>query len=423
MNKEFFDVMKTSYTAYHASDNAVEILKREGFEELFEDEPYHISTGGKYFIRRGGTAVIAFKIGDLTDYNFKIVASHLDSPALKLKYNPISESMGMSKLNVETYGGAINSTFTDVPLKIAGKVYLEKNNNIYGRTYTDEHNYIIPNVAIHMNRKANDGFVYNPQVDLCPLFGMNSDKDYFDKIGTNDEKVVGYDLFAVNATEPFLSGANDEFFCSPRLDNLVCTFASVLSLVKCNVKGVAVAFLADNEEIGSRTAEGADSDFLKKTLKAINKCLGYDRTAFDMAISRSFLVSADNAHAVHPNHPELSDPTNKVVMGGGIVIKHHANKNYTTDGLSSVLFEKIMKKENIKTQHFFMRSDLRCGSTLGTLSTSQIAIKSVDIGIAQLAMHSSLETMCASDVEQLEKGLSAFYDSSYVKTSDGYCLN
>lgn len=423
MNKKFFDAMKTSYTAYHASDNAVEILEKEGYKELFEDQPYQLSKQGKYFVRRGGTALIAFKIGNLTDYNFKIVASHIDSPALKLKYNPISDTMGMKKLNVETYGGAINSTFTDVPLKIAGKVYLEKNNRIYGRTYTDSHNYIIPNVAIHMNRKANDGFVYNPQVDLCPLFGLDVDKDYFDKIGEQDENVVGYDLFAVNATEPFLSGANDEFFCSPRLDNQICAFASLFSLIDCNNKGVAVAFLADNEEIGSRTAEGADSDFLKKTLKSINKSLGYDRTAFDVAISRSFLVSADNAHAVHPNHSELSDQTNKVIMGGGLVIKHHANKNYTTDGLSSALFEQIMKRENIKTQHFFMRSDLRCGSTLGTLSTAQIAIKSVDIGVAQLAMHSSLETMCASDIDQLEKGLRAFYDSSYAKTEDGYCLN
>lgn len=419
MNKTVFEALGKSYTAYHASDEALELLEKNGFERLSEDVPFELKTGGKYYVRRGLTAVIAFKIGDLSDYNYKIVATHIDSPALKLKYNPVTETAGMSKLNVETYGGGIWSSFVDVPLKIAGKLYLKSENEIFARTYTDPHEYIIPNVAIHMNRKLNDGYVYNPQTDLAPLFGLSGDKNYFEGLCEEGERVVGYDLYAVNATKPFFAGANDEFLCSPRLDNLACAFCSVDALTGCSPKGIAVCFLADNEEVGSSSAEGANSDFLRNTLKKINAALGFDDNAFAGSIARSFLVSADNAHALHPNHPELSDPTNRPVMGGGIVIKHHANKNYTTDGLSSAIFEQIMQSAGVKTQHFFMRSDLRCGSTLGTISLTQIAMKSVDIGLGQLAMHSSLETMCAADADSMSDGLRVFYDASYKLSGNG----
>ena len=419
MNDLVLKAMETSYTAYNACDNAAAILEKNGFVRLFEHEDISVKRGGKYYVVRGGSALIAFKIAeDLTDYSFKIVASHLDSPALKLKYSPVVKAGGAAKLNVETYGGGINSTYLDVPLKIAGKIYVKEGDEIVAKTYVDEHEYVIPNVAIHMNRALNDGYKYNEQTDLMPLFGLDCDGDYFN--GLSGGKVVGYDLYAVNATKPFFAGVNGEFFCSPRIDNQVCAFSSLAALLESRTSGISVAYLADNEEIGSRSAEGADSDFLKKTLKTVNKSLGYTRTDFDKAIARSFLVSADNAHAVHPNHPELSDPTNKSVMGGGIVVKHHANKNYTTDGLSSAVFEQIMQKAGVKTQHFFMRSDLRCGSTLGTIALTQLAIKSVDIGLAQLAMHSSMETMCAADVDQMVKGLAAFYESAFTPTENGY---
>lgn len=422
MNNLVFKAMENAYTAYNACDNAAEILEKNGFVRIFEHEDAKIVKGGKYYVCRGGSSLIAFTVSEnLENYRFKIVASHLDSPALKLKYSPVVKSDNVAKLNVETYGGGINSTYLDVPLKIAGKIYVKHGDEIVAKTYVDPHEYIIPNVAIHMNRTLNDGYKYNEQTDLMPLFGIDPDGDYFSKLG--GEEVAGYDLYAVNAIKPFFAGVNDEFFCSPRIDNQVCAFSSIAALLNGNGDGVSVAFLADNEEIGSRSAEGADSDFLKKTLKTVNKRLGFTRDDFDKAIAKSFLVSADNAHARHPNHPELSDPTNKSVMGGGIVIKHHANKNYTTDGLSSAVFESVMQKANVKTQHFFMRSDLRCGSTLGTISLTQLAMKSVDIGLGQLAMHSSLETMCASDVDEMVKGLTAFYDSNFTITESGYKMN
>lgn len=421
MNKFIYDAMKSSYTAYHAADNAAAFLADNGYEELFEHEEMRIKRGGKYFVRRGGSSLIAFKIGDLSYYNYKIVASHLDSPALKLKYSPVVKACGVSKLNVETYGGGIISSYLDIPLKIAGRIYVRKGDRIEGETYTDPHLYIIPNAAIHMNRALNDGYKYNPQTDLMPLFGLDADEDYFSHLGQS-KKTVGYDLFAVNAAQPFFAGVNDEFFCAPRIDDQICAFASLAALADCNPEGVAVAFLADNEEVGSRTAEGADSDFLRKTLETVNRSLGMDAADFGRAVACSVTVSADNAHAAHPDYPHLSDPTNATVLGGGIVIKHHANKNYTTDGLSSALFEEIMKAAGVKTQHFFMRSDLRCGSTLGTLSLSQLAMESVDIGVAQLAMHSATETICASDADAMTDGLKAFYSARYKRTSNGYKL-
>ena len=414
MNEFIFNGLGKAYTAYHASEYVCNELEAKGFTRLYEGEPYNVARGGKYFITRGDTAVIAFTVGNLDIYEYKIVASHIDSPALKLKYNPVISSAGVKKLNVEMYGGAILSTFLDVPLKIAGRITVRKGNEIYCRVVTDSHEYVIPNVAIHMNRDINGGYAYNVQTDLSPLLGIDVADDYFNSLAGDGESVVGYDLYAVNATAPFIAGADNSLLCSPGLDNRVCAFGSVEAMLNSSFDGVSVCYLADSEEIGSRTAEGADSDFLKKTLKNINKALGFDRACFDRAIARSFMVSADNAHAVHPNHPELSDPTNKVTLGGGIVIKHHANKNYMTDGFSAAAFGEIMKDAGVKTQSFFMRSDLRCGSTLGSLSTSQIAISGVDIGTPQLAMHSSLETMAVSDCDCLVDGLKAFFNRRYA---------
>lgn len=420
MNKTVFNGLKRSYTAYHAVEYAKKYLMANGFTPLHEEQDWEVERGGKYFVERGGSAIIAFSVGALNEYDYKIVTSHLDSPALKLKANPVMDSAGVKKLNVETYGGGIWSTFTDVPLKIAGRIVVKRDDRVESVVYTDDHNVVIPNVAIHMNRKINDGFVYNAQTDLCPLFSMSAGNEFFKNI--DGEEVLGYDLYVVHDAVPFFAGTNDEFICSPRLDNLVCAFASLDAIVNSTTDGINVAFLADSEEIGSRTPEGADSDFLQKTVKRINKSLGYDCVALDKALARSFLVSADNAHAVHPNHPELSDPTNKVLMGGGVVIKYHANRNYTTDALSSALFKQIAKDADVKTQDFYMRSDLRCGSTLGAISSSHLSVRSVDIGAPQLAMHSAVETMCVSDVNEMVKALIAFYNATYTFRNGGYDL-
>jgi aspartyl aminopeptidase len=226
-----------------------------------------------------------------------------------------------------------------------------------------------------------------------------------------DGQLVGYDLFLVNKTQPFFAGVNGDLLCAGRLDNQLSALTSVESLVQSRGDGVCLALLADSEEVGSRSNEGADSDFLRKTLQRVNRALGYTAEQLDMALAKSFIVSADNAHATHPNHPELSDPTNKVELGGGVVIKHHANKNYTTTSYTCAAFTELMSKANVKVQNFFMRSDLRCGSTLGAISSSQVSIASVDIGAPQLAMHSSLETAAVSDVASYLDCMTTFYSS------------
>ncbi len=420
MNQTVLQGLTQSYTAYHVVEWASRYLEENGFTRLYESEEWSLAQGGKYYVVRGGSALIAFRAGADCS-TFTVAASHTDSPALKLKYNPVQTVAGLQKLNVETYGGGIWSTFTDVPLAIAGRVITRKNGVLSAKTYTDPYTYVIPNVAIHLNRKANDGYVYNAQVDLAPLFGANAPQDYFQSIGGDGEEVVGYDLFAVNATKPFLAGSNDEFLCAPGIDNRISAISSLVSLVQSNPTSLAVAFLADNEEVGSRSAEGADSDFLKRTLKRATKALNVSQE-FSQCVAKSFLVSVDNAHGIHPNHPELSDPTNKVELGKGIVIKHHANRNYTTTGLTAALFDSLMQKANVPTQNFFMRSDLRCGSTLGAISSSHIPFPSVDVGVPQLAMHSSLETVAVVDCDSLLDGLTALYEAKIQATKDGYSL-
>ncbi|MCQ2398912.1 MAG: M18 family aminopeptidase [Clostridia bacterium] len=421
MNDFVFNGLKGGYTPYHAVKISEDYLAQKGFVSLSETSRWEIKTGGKYFVKRGDSSLIAFTVGR-GDYRFKIISSHVDSPALKVKYNPVEKAGNQLKLNVETYGGGIWHTFADVPLALCGRLAVEKNGKVFGRVYTDPHTYVIPNVAIHMNRKANEGFVYNPQIDLCPLFGTAGKADeYFSHIVGEDEKLVGYDLFLVNKTAPFYVGADDEFFCSGRIDNLLSAFSSVEALVNSNGGGISLVFLADSEEVGSRSNEGADSDFLRKTMSRINRALGYTEEDFDRAVSGSFGLSADNAHAVHPNHPELSDPTNKTELGGGVVFKFHANRNYTTTSLLAGAVASVMRSAGIKTQDFFMRSDLKCGSTLGAISSSQISVPCVDIGMPQLAMHSSMETASVADADAYLEFMTTFFNSK-LKVENGEIL-
>ena len=406
MNNLVLNAMETAYTAYNACDNAAAILEKNGFVRLFEHEEMNIKKGGKYYICRGGSSLIAFKIAEnLDEYNFRIVASHLDSPALKLKYSPVMKNGNVAKLNVETYGGGINSTYLDVPLKIAGKIYVKENDEIVAKTYVDPHEYIIPNVAIHMNRSLNDGYKYNEQTDLMPLFGINPEDDYFAKL--DKSAVVGYDLYAVNATKPFFAGVNDEFFCSPRIDNLTSVYSGLSALIAAEPHDIAVCACLDNEEIGSGTRQGSPN-WLEQVLCAICDALGLTETQAFAARENGFVLSADNGHAVHPAHPEKSDPYTKAYMGKGVMIKHHVN--YSTDGLSSALFKHIASLADVPVQDYYNNSAVSCGSTLGLVTSRTLGIKTCDIGLAQLAMHSACETVALCDVEHMKAALLTFFN-------------
>ena len=420
MNK-LLTFLQNSYTPYHATENAKNLLLENGFIPLKETEDWILNEGGKYFVERGGSALIAFTVENLDGFAFKIVASHTDSPALKIKENPATNSANCVKLNVEKYGGGIWYSFFDRPLKIAGRVIRGSGRSLHAENVVSPFNVQIPSVAVHQNREVNEKFAVNAQVDLQPLCALLNEQVTADDVMKKvvGEKALSYDLFLVNADMPYRFGVNNEFLAAPRIDNLACTFAGLQALLSASeTSGVCVLAVMDNEEIGSLSAQGADGDFLETTLRRIAYALRFDDNEFYKALASSFLLSADNAHAAHPNHPEKADPTNAPKLGGGIVIKSHAGKAYVTDALSSAVLKTIFENADVPYQSFFNRSDARSGSTLGALVTRHVSMPGADIGIAQLAMHSACESIAIADYDVMVKGLSAYFATTLQFTED-----
>lgn len=413
------EFLKNSYTAYQAVDNAKTLLKANGFVPLSETEDWTLEEGGKYFVERGGSALIAFTVDGLDDFCFRIVASHTDSPALKLKENPARASGVYTTLNVEKYGGGIFYSYFDRPLKLAGRIVYEENGIVKTQTVVSEKNFVIPSLAVHMNRGVNEGFAINPQIDLQPLLSLSGEGENW-LTAVTDKKAISYDLYLVNAETPYFFGLNDEFLAAPRIDDLTGVYASLQALLShARSGGVCVAACFDSEEIGSTTLTGAGGDLLEILLKRIAYAFKFDENEYYKALASSFLFSLDNAHGVHPNHPEKSDPTNKTTLGGGIVIKAHADKAYVTDALSSAVAKTVFDRAGVKYQTFFNRSDVRSGSTLGRISLEHVGVNGVDIGLAQLAMHSSIECFAKSDYTELINGLTAYYSSEILFSSEG----
>ncbi len=416
------EFLKNSYTSFHTCENAREFLTQNGFHRLAEASDWALSEDGKYFVERNGS-IIAFTVGALDDFRFKIVASHTDSPALKLKENPVIKSGVYATLNVERYGGGLWYSFVDRPLKIAGRVIKKVDGVLRAETVVSPFLVNIPSVAIHQNREANEKFALNAQVDLplCAFYEQDGEALTTEKLlnAIAGEGVVSYDLYLVNADMPYSFGVNNEFLASPRIDNLTSVYASLQALIANEENsGICLAACFDNEEIGSLTAHGADGDFLEKVLHRIAYALRFDDEEYFKALASSFLLSVDNAHAVHPNHPEKADPTNKTLPGGGIVIKSHACGAYITDAMSSAVIKTIFDNANVKYQTFFNRSDVRSGSTLGAISLRHAGMHGVDVGLAQLAMHSACECFAESDYNELVNGLTAFFASNLLLSND-----
>ena len=416
------EFLKNSFTSYHVCENAKKLLLENGFQPLYEEDDWAISEDGKYFVERSG-ALIAFTIGALDDFSYKIIASHTDSPALKLKENPLQKSPLYATLNTETYGGGIWYSFFDRALKIAGRVIVKDNDRLYEKTVVSPFNVRLPSVAIHQNRSANEGFSVNAQVDLAPLLALSENVENMQTLISKiaGEEVLSYDLYLVNADMPYSFGINNEFLASPRIDNLTSVYASLSALVKEGARrGVCVAACMDNEEMGSLTAQGADGDFMETVLRRIAYSLRFDDMEYYKALANSFLLSVDNAHASHPNHPEKSDPTNKTALGGGVVIKNHANRAYVTDALSSAVVKTIFDNANVRYQTFFNRSDVRSGSTLGSIALRHTSMAGADIGLPQLAMHSACECFAKADYAELTNGIFAFYACTLTREEDGF---
>ena len=414
---KLLDFIKKSPTAFQAAGELRKRFLEEGYQELKEEEHWELQHGGKYFVMRNHSAIIAFSIPVNDSRRFHIIASHSDSPSFKIKENPeISVNNAYVKLNVEAYGGMIMSTWFDRPLSVAGRMIVRKNGKIVEKMgCIDRALLMIPSLAIHMNREVNGGYRFNVQKDLLPLYGNGGDKGTFmlmmaKEAGVRTEDILGHDLFLYNRMPGTVWGARNEFVSSPRLDDLQCTYASMEGFLRADKKrNIAVHCVLDNEEVGSSTKQGAAATFLKDVLFRIHLALGGTYEEYLMALAESFMISADNAHGLHPNYADKSDPVNRPVLNGGIVIKYNANQKYCTDGVSAAVFKELCREAEVPYQTFVNRSDMAGGSTLGNISNTQAAMNTVDIGLPQLAMHSAYETAGVKDTEYLIHAAKVFY--------------
>ena len=432
--QELLNFLNNSVTPYQAVKEMEKMLVAASFTKIDPSNIGLLKEGGNYYLIKDETSLIALKMGEKKHFNgFNIVATHTDSPTLKIK--PIARIINKEyeMLNVEVYGGPIISTLFDRVMSIAGRVIVKKNSEngvtLESRLLNiDEDLLIIPSVAIHLMRD-NSQNALNPQVDLLPLLGFKTNKDFETFLGekakiSKDEKIISYDLFLYNREKAKLIGASKEFIASARIDNLESTYLCLKSLIDSDNKNKVNIFVAfNNEEVGSRTKNGAASTFLSDIIDVVQESLNITKTELFEKLSSSFIVSCDNAHAIHPNHTEKADPTNYVEMNKGIVIKHNASTAYTTDGISCGIFKAILEDNDVPYQHYTNRSDQRGGSTLGAISLAKVSINSIDIGLAQLAMHSMYETAGSKDPEYLLKGVKAFYNSNITYSLDKYKID
>lgn len=417
MISNFIKLINNSGSIYHSVEFIKEYLEKKGYGELNINNKFEISQGGRYYIIKSG-ALLAFRV-DSVEEGFKIIASHLDSPALKIKSNPDIVANGYNQLNVEVYGGPILNTWYDKPLSIAGTViYSDAGETKQTLVDFKRPICVIPNLAIHMNREINSGVKIDKQKHLLPITGINQEgidhQDFLsllaNELKTDKENILSYDLNLYCTTEPSLFGLNEEFILSPKLDNLSMAMASIEALIESKIgKGIQVALCLDAEEVGSKTFNGGDSNFTNHLLERIGLALGMDREAYLRMLEQSFCISADLAHSIHPNHSDKADLTNRPVMNKGLVIKKSSNKKYATDPLTEARIINLAKKQNLPYQIFFNNSNETGGSTIGPLLSSNLSIKTIDIGNPILGMHSERETGGVIDYQNIIKLFTEFY--------------
>lgn len=423
--QELLDFLAASPTSYHAVHTVLEELLEKGFTRLQEGAPWKLEAGGKYFVTRNLSSLIAFQIPSADYAGFQMTMSHADSPSFKLKEVYEQEAAGQYlQLDTERYGGPIYSTWLDRPLQIAGRVLVRDGARVSTRLVCLDGHVVIPSLAIHMNREANSGFAMNPQIDLLPLYGDLSAKgallrNLAEKAGVPEEDILGKDLYLVSDTPGYIWGPSGEYYSSGRIDNLGCAFTTLKGFEEGASNSVSVYALFDNEEIGSSTKQGAGSTFLSDVLHRIHIGMGRSEDEFYACLNASFMVSADNAHAVHPNHPEKADALNRPALNKGVVIKQTASQSYATDGASGAVFRAICAKAGVPVQSFANRSDMPGGSTMGCVIASHVAVNTVDIGLPQLAMHSCYETAGTKDVDDMIRAITAFYNTTIRMNADG----
>ena len=418
------DFLSEGKTPFHAVAACEKRLTDAGFSPLFEGADWKLEAGKGYYVTRNRSSILTFRMPAGEIRGFMIAASHTDSPTFRIKHEPTSATQGgLLRLNVEGYGGMLYSTWFDRPLSVAGRLTVKEGGAIVTKLVSvDRDLLVIPSVAIHLNRKANEGIAYNPATDLQPLVGSDGGDllaVVADAAGVKREEILSFDLSLYDRTPGSTFGLANEFVSSPRLDDLECVSGTLAGFLaaKTPKAGTVPLFCAfDNEETGSRTRQGADSDFLASAVARIARAAGKQP---ETLYPSSFLVSADNAHARHPNHPELSDGENAPDLNRGIVIKHAASQKYATDAISGAIFSEICRLADVPVQHFHNRSDIPGGSTLGNISAAHLPVNSVDIGLPQLAMHSAYETAGVRDYEALLVSMTRFFSSKVVCDADG----
>ncbi|MDD3339077.1 MAG: M18 family aminopeptidase [Lachnospiraceae bacterium] len=427
ITEELLEFIEKSPSCYHVVSNVKAMLEQAGFVELREEAAWNIESGKKYYVTRNGSSLVAFQIPEKDWGGFMISAAHSDWPSFKIKENAeIEVSKSYTCLNVEKYGGMLMAPWLDRPLSVAGRITVKEEGRVLTKLVNIPRDLVmVPNLAIHMNRNANEGYAYNPQVDMLPLFGDEKAKDGFLELiakeaGTEPKQILGTDLFLYNRMPGMIWGAHEEYVSSRALDDLQCVFGTVKGFLKAeNNSRIPICCIFDNEEVGSGTKQGADSTMLADVLERIAVSTGKTRQEQLMAVANSFLVSADNAQAVHPNHPDKADPTNRVYPNKGIVIKYNANQKYTTDAVSAGIFKMICQKAEVPTQDYVNRSDIAGGSTLGNIANRHVSLNTVDMGLAQLAMHSPYETAGVKDTAYLIKACATYFSSSLEAQGNG----
>ena len=418
ITKNLKNFLDRAHSVYHAVAALKEMLDAAGYTPLTAGAAWALKRGGKYYMVKGGTALVAFRIPENTPVGFMLSASHSDRPTFKLKEN--GEITGKyTRLSTEKYGGMLIAPWLDRPLSVAGRVLVDTPEGVTTRLVDiDRDLMLIPNVAIHMNRNANESASWNPAVDTLPLLGGEAAAGKLQRLleEAAGGKLLGHDLYLYVRQQASIWGVEEEYISSAALDDLMCAWCCTRGFLEAKEsRSVPVLCVFDSEEVGSCSMQGADSTLLASVLAQIAAGL---KLPLEGLLANSFILSADNAHAVHPNHPEYADPNNAPLMGKGVVVKFNANQRYTTDGLAYALLCKLSEKAGVPLQTYYNRADLPGGSTLGAISLRHVSVLSADIGLAQLAMHSSYETAAVADAGHLVRLMAAFYGSTLENRGD-----
>ena len=425
-----FAFLRAGVTPWHAVAEAAARLEAAGYTRLEESDYWNLAPGGRYYVTRNGSSIAAWRVPEHAIGGWRMALSHSDTPGWRIKPAK-SSAAGCERLPVEGYGGMIMPTWLDRPLGVAGRVLVRTEDGLDTRLVNiDRPVAVIPSLCIHFDRSCNSGHTYNAQVDMQPLYGPEGCRSLSalvaEALGIPEEDMVDSELLLTTLQEPVRTGPDGEYYLSPRIDDLGCAAATLLGFLDadadCDSACAPLWAMLDNEEVGSSTRQGAQSTFLRDLLDRILDVIPHSGQGMARALANSFCLSADNAHATHPNFPEKSDPASPIRLGGGVVLKYNATQKYSTTAYSGAVFGEICRMAGVPVQRFANRADVPGGSTLGNLQANTVPVPTADIGLPQLAMHSAVETAACADADAMRRAVAAFYRAHIRTMGDGRCM-